>query len=273
MKYKGFGRGVIERLVKTSIKRNLYYEIKERVIEESFNGYRVNKNKQLVRIYGIDSTREVRARLIEILYERVAYHKDKFIAKILHDEMEAMEVKSSGKVEHSDTTHDDQVFSYLMAMYVWYDGHNIMENFNIQKNTIKTDEDVELVDDELEASKNNTTKIPLDTDEIRDVVQDFDSTEKYIKDAAKYKTNTDYNETVYNSEQQQLAMALGTDKLFVEGYNKLYHTDNSTTTNGPVAVVNLPDTAYDIEICDDEDNMMQQQAYLHGNLWGGYKNL
>ena len=45
-------------------------------------------------------------------------HKDKFIAPILHHEMESMEVKKNGKVEHSQNSHDDQVFSYLMALVV-----------------------------------------------------------------------------------------------------------------------------------------------------------
>ena len=76
MKLKGFGASVIQRLVKTDIKKNLYYEIKEKVIEETFNGYRVNKNKARVKVYDLESTKSVRARLIEILYDRVAYHKD-----------------------------------------------------------------------------------------------------------------------------------------------------------------------------------------------------
>ena len=137
----GFGTSVIQRLVKTSVKNNLYWEIKDKVIEETFNGVRVEKRPRKVKVYGLDSTKNVRARLIEILMERVSYHKDKFVAGILLDEMKAMQVKKNGKVEHSDRSHDDQVFSYLMALYVWYDGHNLIENFGIRKSTIKTDTD------------------------------------------------------------------------------------------------------------------------------------
>ena len=144
----GFGLAVIQRLCKTSIKKNLYWEVKDRVFEESFNGIRSVKKTQKVRVYGLDSTREVRARLIEILYDRVAYHKDKFVAPILHHEMQSMEVKKTGKVEHSQNSHDDQVFSYLMALYVWYDGKNLAENFHIMKNTLKTDQDQDI--DELD---------------------------------------------------------------------------------------------------------------------------
>lgn len=146
----GFGVSVIQRLCKTSVKKNLYWEIKEKVIEEQFDGIRMRKRPQRVKVYGLDSTKDVRARLIEILYERVAYHKDKFVAPILHSEMQAMEVKRTGKVEHSDNSHDDNVFSYLMAMYVWYDGKNLAQNFRIIKNTIKTDTEEEIDESEFE---------------------------------------------------------------------------------------------------------------------------
>ena len=145
MKLKGFGRSVIQRLVKTNVKKNLYFEIKDKVIEETVTGHMVTKRNALVKCYGLNSNREVRARLIELLYDRVNYHKDKFIAPILHQEMTGMVVKRTGKVEHSDQTHDDQVFSYLMALYVWYDGKNVMENWNLVKNTLRTDEDEEIV--------------------------------------------------------------------------------------------------------------------------------
>ena len=158
----GFGISVVQRLCKTSVKKNLYWEVKDKVIEEKFNGVRMQKNTQRIKVYGLDSTREVRARLIEILYERVAYHKDKFVAPILHQEMQAMEVKKNGKVEHSDLTHDDQIFSYLMALYVWYEGKNLREVFGIEKSGIKTEEDV---DDIVELS---------DVDEVTDITREIE---------------------------------------------------------------------------------------------------
>ena len=66
-------------MCKTSIKKNLYYEIKDKIFEESYNGVHVARKKARVKVYGTDSTKEVRARMIEILYERMDMHKDKFI--------------------------------------------------------------------------------------------------------------------------------------------------------------------------------------------------
>jgi hypothetical protein len=154
----GFGAAVVQRLCKTSVKKNLYWEIKDKVIEETFNGVRMEKKPRKVKVYGLDSTKAVRARLIEILQERVRYHKDKFIAPILYDEMRSMEVKKNGKVEHSDRTHDDQVFSYLMALYVWYEGKDLAERYGIRKSTLKTDDAREMeelaFEDELEQGEN-----------------------------------------------------------------------------------------------------------------------
>jgi len=124
----------------------------------------MKRNTKRVKVYGVDSTPAVRARLIEILYERVRYHKDKFIAPIIHQEMQGMQTKKSGKVEHSDKTHDDQVFSYLMALYVWYEGKNLMENYHIQKGTIKTDEDLEIEEYEMEDALE--AKATLDTNKF-----------------------------------------------------------------------------------------------------------
>lgn len=59
--------------------------------------------------------------------------------------MRGLEVKRNGKVEHSDTTHDDQIFSYLVALYVWYEGKNLKENFGIIKSSIKTEDDIDEV--------------------------------------------------------------------------------------------------------------------------------
>ena len=74
IKLIGFGSAVIQRLVKTSVKKNLYWEIKDRVVEESYNGTRVQKQNRKVKVYGLDSTKSVRARLVEILMETISFN-------------------------------------------------------------------------------------------------------------------------------------------------------------------------------------------------------
>lgn len=142
-KDKGYGLSVIAKLKETRVKRNLYYEIKDRELEETIeNGVRKVK-KTKTRVFGTHSTNVVRNTLIEILKERMRLHKDKFISPTIYQELRGLEVKRNGKVEHSDLTHDDQIFSYLMAMYVWYEGKNLRETFGIEKFGIKTEEAVD----------------------------------------------------------------------------------------------------------------------------------
>lgn len=140
----GYGASVVAKLKESKIKKNLYYEIKDRVIEETSDDLgRTIRKKQKSKVFGLDSSKSVRENLIEILRERVTLHKDKFNSPIILKEMKGMEVKRNGKVEHSDATHDDQVFSYLMALYVWYEGKHLKEFFGIDKTTIQTEDSVD----------------------------------------------------------------------------------------------------------------------------------
>ena len=129
---------------KAGITNNLYYEFKDKIIEERFEGPgAIKRIKQLTKVFGLDSTKGVRELLMEILKERMDNHKDKFVSKRLYDEFLGLEVKRNGKIEHSTNTHDDLTFSYLMALYVWYEGKNLKEAFGINKTVLKTDEDVD----------------------------------------------------------------------------------------------------------------------------------
>ena len=156
MKLSGFGSTVIAKLIKMGLKRNLYYEIKDVTVEERQDGVRKKKKKIRTKVYGLNSTKAVRQLLIDILIDRSENHKDKFISPIIYEEMLGMEIKRNGKVEHSASTHDDQVFSMLMALYVWYEGVNLSERFGIKKCSIKTDDEV---DEQLDYYNDETVEI------------------------------------------------------------------------------------------------------------------
>lgn len=143
----GYGASVIAKLLESKVKKNLYYEIKDRVIEETNDGIRIVRKKQKTKVFGLDSSKNKRDLLIEILRERMELHKDKFVSSEIYKELKGLQVKRNGRVEHSETSHDDQIFSYLMALYVWYEGKNLKELFNIDKLAIQSDNDIdELVD-------------------------------------------------------------------------------------------------------------------------------
>lgn len=269
----GFGVSVLQRLCKTSVKKNLYFEIKDKVIEESFNGFRADKKKARVKVYGSDSSKEVRARLIEILYDRVAYHKDKFISPILHHELETMEVKKNGKVEHCDGGHDDQVFSYLWALYVFYEGKNLAENFGIQKNTIKTDEDVEIEEnsiDEDEAMEKldlNEVKDPDDTDTLeKEKINKFFEANKLII------LNKNFYDSMYQQERDQLNLLMSTNKAAKKAYEDKYHLEPDNKDGG-ISYTNMPDSVFGNVIGDYSIEDQESNKNKNGNLYNQFMNL
>jgi hypothetical protein len=266
LKLIGFGLSVIQRLCKTSVKKNLYWEIKDKVFEESFNGIRSVKKTQRVRVYGLDSTREIRARLIEILYDRVAYHKDKFIAPILHHEMQSMEVKKSGKVEHSQNSHDDQVFSYLMALYVWYDGKNLAENFHIIKNTLKTDQDQDIDELDIEDAIEATEKVDIESsvyDPNSEIVKELEWMEKDLTAI----TSKQFRDQNYMKNIQQRNYILATNKHARQAYCRDTGIDESMYMDPYVSVsVKLPDSIFMNTQDEYDEDVDRVNSVLVGNM-------
>ncbi len=140
IKHNGFGSSVLQMLLRTSIKKNLYYEIVDRIDEERFDGISVKRRPVRRKVYGCTSSHSKRNTLIELLHQRVQHHRDKFATKEIYDELCTMVVKPNGKVEHSDDAHDDLVFSYLWALYVFYYGEDLATRFHVMKTEIYTDD-------------------------------------------------------------------------------------------------------------------------------------
>ena len=264
----GFGSAVIQRLVKTSVKKNLYWEIKDRVVEESYNGTRVQKQNRKVKVYGLDSTKSVRARLVEILMERAMYHKDKFVAPIILEEMRAMQVKKNGKVEHSDRSHDDQVFSYLMALYVWYDGHNLIENFGIRKSTIKTDTDEDIESVEIEDALEAREKIDFNGSTF-EVKEEIAAELEWIEKDSRFITSDDLAASQFIGKIEARNILIANDKgaaasLEMDtGINvvNLGYAVNQQLTTLPNSLF-LNDTDFD----DENEGYHPEHEYLQGNL-------
>lgn len=212
----GYGATVIAKLLKMGLKKNLYYEIKDQVVEERQDGVHAYKQKIRTKVYGLTSTKAIRQLLIDILIERVENHKDKFISPIIYNELLGMEIKRNGKVEHSAATHDDQVFSMLMALYMWYEGTNMGERFGLKKSTIKTDDEIDekidyYNDDTVEIVDSFNTKDELDEEIEKDInnaihaggvlMQDFiDARRQQEKEHFEKLINTPIGENAYRQK-------------------------------------------------------------------------
>lgn len=213
----GFGSSVISYLLQTPIKKNLYFEIKDRVLEERSDGIHTVRHKQRTKVYGLDSTKDTRDRLMEILRERMNYHKDKFISPIIYHELETLELKKNGKIEHCQDGHDDQIFSYLLALYVWYEGKGLVENWGLQKTTIKCEDSI----DEPMYSAANEERLPDITEEDDDIVapqMEYINSDKSI-------TYDQWEKMEYQKDHELLEQLLKSDKLARMAYCKKYNVD------------------------------------------------
>jgi hypothetical protein len=260
----GWGGSVLQMLVKSKIKKNLYYEIKDRVLEEKIDNGKSIRRPQKVKQYGTN-TREVRDRLFEILFQRVQYHKDKFIAPILHSELQTLEYKKNGRIEHASDAHDDQLFSYMQALYVWYDGQQL-SNWGIYKTTIQTDQELDEATIELDRDYGET--IDLDTDSrITDIIN-----EQYKQmgiGKVKYMTMSDFRKQEYEKDQKTLQDLLDNDPIARKAYITQYHLDPENL--GPMATrthKDMPDSMFIDDPYEDKDYDVFQ-----GSLGKDFKNI
>lgn len=234
----GFGASVLAKLINTKIKKNLYYEIKDKVVEERFNGTKPIRQTKRVKVYGLDSTKDIRNKLMEILVsERMRGHKDKFISRIIYEELEGLEVKKNGKIEHSSTGHDDQLFSYLMALYVWYEGTDLMERFGIRKASLRTDQDLEEAVSSLEDRYENLTV------DLGEVIDEESEIGKSLKELTSYKS-IGYNEwrSQESAKDEQAMEQLLQTRLGRETYAKQFNANIELLSNGQTTI---PDKVFE----------------------------
>lgn len=271
----GFGASVIALLKKAGITNNLYYEFKDKIIEERFEGPgAIKRIKQLTKVFGLDSTKGVRELLMEILKERMDNHKDKFVSKRLYDEFLGLEVKRNGKIEHSTNTHDDLTFSYLMALYVWYEGKNLKEAFGINKTVLKTDEDIDdiVFDAAVETVEIYEETIQLQKDLAKDDPSELSPMDK-LKDAQRAigMTYQEWIKAEDAKEKEALETALQ-DPQFLKAYAYKYNL-----TKEDVDLIRnqqdgkLPNQAF-ISLYSN-DTPTNNDSHLSGNLSKFYNQI
>jgi hypothetical protein len=191
--------------------------------------------------------------------------------------MQSMQVKKSGKVEHSDQTHDDQVFSYLLALYVWYDGQDLAQNWRISKNTIQTDEDIEFEENILDTNTTPHEEIQLETiaadeDDINGIAE----TLEWAKANSRLITSDTLQES-YSSEIDELRSKILTSNESARiNYAKETGLDPSMYINNDVGMksIQLPTSLFDMDYDDgyDEDDF-NTPSPLAGNLKDMWRNI
>ena len=276
----GVGMGALARLIHSSIKKNLFYTIKDQVLEERTNGVTVDRGVHKVKAYGIDNSKDVRSRMIELLFQRVQYHKDKFISPVLHEEMCGLTYKTNQgytRVDHSVNTHDDQIFSYLMAIYVWYECPELADRFGIIRGEIKTDTDLEekvgaledLYGDGYEIIDVDRGKIEDDDPILGDTAADLNA---IMND--KFVTNDKFLDKQMEDDHQALLRLLNTE-IGKKAVEEAYHIDLSRPSvygyNNVINNFGNMHAAIDEFYMDDELNSGFEVD--NGNLYNDFMNV
>ena len=252
----GFGSSVIARLLQTSIRKNLFYTIKDKVVEERVIGSAIHKRTQKTKVYGSDSTKAERESLMEILRDRVEYHKDKIISPTIYEELCGLEVKKSGKIEHSSNTHDDQVFSWLWALYVYYNGGDLMNNWGITKRVLRTDADLEEAVVDIHEDKTDTLQ---ELDIIDD--ENINTQIQVINNAPGKMLYEQWMQEETRKDEECMDRLLSNravQKSLAERYHIVVPQMNQTIQTIPTEVF--------LNFNKDEYDVPQQQSVLAGNL-------
>lgn len=254
------------------LKKNLYYEIKDTIVEEKQDGVHAYKQKLRTKVYGLNSTKEVRRKLIDLLIERVENHKDKIISPIIYNELLGMEIKRNGKVEHSASTHDDQVFAMLMALYMWYEGVNMGERFGLKKVSIKTDEDV---DEQIDYYNDDSIEI-VDSFNAKDELDE--EVERSLSSAIKAGgvLMQDFLDKRHEEETAQLN-ALFNTPLGQKAYRNVYGIPDSESIEkyiGPPGEFNIPYSVFsgfynpNDSVFKEYNNIPNQQVLPESQAFG-----
>lgn len=105
------------------------------------DGFTVRQNTKNI-VYGVDTNRVTRAQMFDILPEIVDYEYDKIVSKKLYSDIAGLEKKKNGKIEHSETSHDDSLMSYLVFRWALHFGSDLQKRFKISpmpsRNNLKT---------------------------------------------------------------------------------------------------------------------------------------
>lgn len=156
---------------------------------------------------------------MDILRQRMTYHKAKFVSPTIYQELCTLEIKKNGRIEHASNAHDDQIFSMLMALYVWYEGKDLVEHFGLQKDTINTDDD-ETIEEGLPESYENIIKEVelLDNEELQESLN-------FLKEGSKSVSYNDWQKQQYEADEAQLKQLLATNPIARKAYCEQNHID------------------------------------------------
>ena len=134
------GSGIIAHLVESKIGGNIYYDRDKDLLEQQMKNAStitsILKTKaEMKKYHGVFTGPKSRQDMMTILANHVKNRKETFVMKFLIEDLCALIKKTSGRIEAKPGSHDDNVMSYLIALYVFYHGDNLA-SFGVYKDEI-----------------------------------------------------------------------------------------------------------------------------------------
>lgn len=127
-----YGLNVLQSLMKNpQVEPRMYREKREPVGEKKTkDGFVVRRTSETI-IYGVETNAVTRGQMIDMLPEIVETEYDKFVSPHIMKDLESLERKKNGKIEHSSSGHDDSLMAYLIFRYAVFHGKCFRDRFGI----------------------------------------------------------------------------------------------------------------------------------------------
>ena len=125
------GDAIIDFLLDSPVRNNLYFDKERDLQEEKMKQNQtiesmLKKQAQIKTYYGVWTGTQSREDMMSILARHVNEFKEKFITHNIIRDLSRLIRKPNGRVESGPSFHDDSIMSYLMALYVYYHGNNLI---------------------------------------------------------------------------------------------------------------------------------------------------
>lgn len=153
---------LIQMILESDIRDNLYWSQRAREIEdmteESPNDHQLKSMAQQYQKYGTFNSAKVRKAMIELLFQYVAECKQILCTEYLVNDICKLVRTSTGRIEADKGEHDDSLFSWLHAIYVYHTGDNL-ETFGIFRQENPVWSKIEVHNDNNETGINSVDMI------------------------------------------------------------------------------------------------------------------
>jgi len=212
---------------KTSIRENLYWSESQRQLEqmteESAEDYELRKAAEAYRKYGTYLTKKVRDAMLEILFKHVNECKQLLNTEYLVDDICKLIKTSTGRIQAVAGEHDDSLFAYLHAMYIYYTGDNLIA-FGIEKRDhpvlgpVEIDASERLVEKDYMANFFSTKEVTYDQIVFEDNVR-VEEEIKYLVSMNPNVYDDVYSKIRDNKKQDQFEETVDIQPYFFEMIN------------------------------------------------------